>query len=130
RSPAALKSAVLHSERLQDFIRQEAHESGEPVEVITERASDILEEMGHNQRMCIIRTFALTLSKTFKALFRSVRLNEEGLQRIQKAVQEYPIVLLPSHRSYIDFLMMSYIFYTYDLPLPVIAAGMGTAHTK
>ncbi|XP_061406057.1 dihydroxyacetone phosphate acyltransferase [Lethenteron reissneri] len=124
RSPAALKSAVLHSERLQDFIRQEAQESGEPVEVITERASDILEEMGHNQRMCIIRTFALTLSKTFKALFRSVRLNEEGLQRIQKAVQEYPVVLLPSHRSYIDFLMLSYIFYTYDLPLPVIAAGM------
>lgn len=35
------------------------------------------------------------------------------------------MVLLPSHRSYMDFLLMSYILYTYDLPLPVIAAGMG-----
>lgn len=35
------------------------------------------------------------------------------------------MVLLPSHRSYMDFLLMSYILYTYDLALPVIAAGMG-----
>lgn len=39
------------------------------------------------------------------------------------------MVLLPSHRSYMDFLLMSYILYTYDLPLPVIAAGMGTIPT-
>lgn len=38
------------------------------------------------------------------------------------------MVLLPSHRSYMDFLLMSYILYTYDLPLPVIAAGMGEIH--
>ncbi len=32
---------------------------------------------------------------------------------------------MPSHRSYLDFLLVSYIFYQYDLPLPVIAAAMG-----
>lgn len=30
---------------------------------------------------------------------------------------------MPSHRSYIDFLMMSYILWEYSLPLPHIAAG-------
>lgn len=45
--------------------------------------------------------------------------------QLQQAVQEHPVVLLPSHRSYMDFLMMSYLLYMYDLPLPVIAAGMG-----
>lgn len=34
-------------------------------------------------------------------------------------------MLLPSHRSYVDFLMLSYLLYTYDLALPVIAAGIG-----
>lgn len=47
-----------------------------------------------------------------------------GLQ-LQQAIQEHPVVLLPSHRSYIDFLMMSYLLFSYDLALPVIAAGMG-----
>jgi hypothetical protein len=32
-------------------------------------------------------------------------------------------VLIPSHRSYIDFLIVSYIFYSFQLPVPHIAAG-------
>ncbi|XP_071963350.1 dihydroxyacetone phosphate acyltransferase-like [Antedon mediterranea] len=38
-------------------------------------------------------------------------------------MKETPVVLLPSHRSYNDFLLMSYILYHYNLPLPRIAAG-------
>ncbi|KAK1328006.1 hypothetical protein QTO34_012428 [Cnephaeus nilssonii] len=45
-------------------------------------------------------------------------------QMLQRAIQEHPVVLLPSHRSYIDFLMLSFLLYNYDLPVPVIAAGM------
>lgn len=47
-------------------------------------------------------------------------------RQLQQAIQEHPLVLLPSHRSYMDFLIVSYLLYTYDLALPVIAAGMGT----
>ena len=32
---------------------------------------------------------------------------------------------MPTHLSYMDFLLVSYIFYEFDLPLPVIAAAMG-----
>ena len=50
--------------------------------------------------------------------------------KLQRAVQEHPVVLLPSHRSYIDFLMLSFILYSYDLPVPVIAAGMGKSSSS
>lgn len=29
-----------------------------------------------------------------------------------------PIVLLPTHRSYLDFLIISYVFFVYNLRLP------------
>ena len=45
--------------------------------------------------------------------------------QVRTMLKEYPILLMPSHRSYLDFLLMSYVFYHYDLPLPVIAAAMG-----
>nr|XP_057927233.1 dihydroxyacetone phosphate acyltransferase isoform X2 [Doryrhamphus excisus] len=80
--------------------------------------------MAHRLQLSTIRFFAFALSKVFKSLFRSICVNEEGIQRLQQAIQEHPVVLLPSHRSYMDFLLMSYILYTYDLALPVIAAGM------
>ncbi|MCJ8749941.1 hypothetical protein PDJAM_G00193240 [Pangasius djambal] len=119
-----LKTLVLQSESLRYVINQVSEESGEAPEVVREEASQVLEEMAHRLQLSTIRFFAFTLSKAFKALYRSVRVNEEGIQRLQQAIQEHPVVLLPSHRSYMDFLMMSYILFTYDLALPVIAAGM------
>ncbi|XP_051730739.1 dihydroxyacetone phosphate acyltransferase [Ctenopharyngodon idella] len=119
-----LKTIVLQSDHLQYVIKQVSLESGDSSECVTEEASLILDEMAHRLQLSTIRFFAFTLSKAFKRLFRSVCVNEEGIQRLQQAVQEHPVVLLPSHRSYMDFLMMSYLLYTYDLPLPVIAAGM------
>ncbi|XP_078505210.1 dihydroxyacetone phosphate acyltransferase isoform X1 [Lissotriton helveticus] len=122
--PSAIKTLVLHSEQVQYAIKQISKDTGESCDILQEEASEILDEMGHSLRLGVVRLFALSLSKIFKALFQKVCVNEEGIQRLTQAVKEHPVVLLPSHRSYIDFLMLSYIFYNYDLPLPVIAAGM------
>ncbi|XP_067149511.1 dihydroxyacetone phosphate acyltransferase isoform X2 [Apteryx mantelli] len=122
--PNAIKSAVLQSEQVQYVIKQLAKETGESPDIIQEEAMEILDEMGHSMQLGAVRFFAFTLSKIFKRLFQRVCVNEEGMQRLQQAIQEHPVVLLPSHRSYIDFLMLSYLLYTYDLALPVIAAGI------
>ncbi|NXC45470.1 GNPAT acyltransferase, partial [Penelope pileata] len=123
--PNAIKNVVLQSEQVQYVIKQLAKEMGESPDIIQEEAMEILDEMGHSMQLGAIRFFAFTLSKIFKQLFQRVCVNEEGMQRLQHAIREHPVVLLPSHRSYIDFLMLSYLLYTYDLALPVIAAGIG-----
>ncbi|KAM4693626.1 dihydroxyacetone phosphate acyltransferase [Discoglossus pictus] len=128
--PSAIKTLVLQSDQLQYVIKQISLESGEPSEVIQDQAVEILDEMGHNLRLGVVRLFAMSLSKIFKRLFQKVCVNEEGIQRLTQAIQEHPVVLLPSHRSYIDFLMLSYIQYSYDLALPVIAAGMDFMNMK
>ncbi|XP_035394866.1 dihydroxyacetone phosphate acyltransferase isoform X1 [Cygnus atratus] len=122
--PNAIKTAVLQSEQVQYVIKQLAKEMGESPDIIQEEATEILDEMGHSMQLGAVRFFAFTLSKIFKQLFQRVCVNEEGMQRLQHAIQEHPVVLLPSHRSYVDFLMLSYLLYTYDLALPVIAAGI------
>ena len=33
-----------------------------------------------------------------------------------------PLILMPTHRSYIDFILVSYIFFAYKLQAPHIAA--------
>ncbi|XP_068433191.1 dihydroxyacetone phosphate acyltransferase isoform X2 [Clinocottus analis] len=119
-----LKSMVLQSDKLHHVISQVSKESGRETNDIQEEASAILEEMAHCLQLSTVRFFAFTLTKVFKSLFKSICVNEEGIRRLQQAIQEHPVVLLPSHRSYMDFLLMSYLLYTYDLTLPVIAAGM------
>uniref|UniRef100_A0A5S6K4Q5 Actin, cytoplasmic 1 n=1 Tax=Xenopus tropicalis TaxID=8364 RepID=A0A5S6K4Q5_XENTR len=122
--PSALKTMVLQSVELQYVIGQISLEIGQPLDSLQKQAADILDEMGQNLRMEAVRFFALTLSKIFKRLFRKVRVNEEGVQRLTQAIREHPVVLIPNHQSYVDFLMLSFVLYTYDLALPVIAAGI------
>lgn len=122
--PQDLRSSVLNSEEVNYVIKQLSMESNKSVDELQGEVCEILDEMCHKLQLGAIRVFAFALSKIFKQIFSKVCVNEEGIQKLQQAIQEYPVVLLPSHRSYIDFLMLSFLFYNYDLPLPVIAAGM------
>ncbi|MCJ8749916.1 hypothetical protein PDJAM_G00193030 [Pangasius djambal] len=155
-SVSALNRMVRESQYLRYVISEIAVESGEPRECVREEAANILEEMSQNLQLSFIRLMGFALTKIFKRLFSSIRVNEDGLARLtasykgeisepkvmnsyespscnhliapplqlQQAIQEHPVILMPNHRSYIDFLVLSYIMFTYDLSIPVIAAGI------
>ncbi|XP_072533870.1 dihydroxyacetone phosphate acyltransferase [Salminus brasiliensis] len=123
-SAKVLNRMVIESQYLRYIISEIALESGEPCECVKEEAMGIMEEMGQNLQLSFIRLLGFALSKIFKRVFRSIRVNEDGLLRLQQAIQEHPVILMPNHRSYIDFLVLSYIMFTYDLSIPVIAAGI------
>uniref|UniRef100_A0A8C4RHY6 Glyceronephosphate O-acyltransferase n=1 Tax=Erpetoichthys calabaricus TaxID=27687 RepID=A0A8C4RHY6_ERPCA len=117
-----LKSIVLGSNHMNHVICQLSDEWGEPAETFRKKATMILEEMADNLHLSAIRLLAFILSKVFKRVFRRIRVNTEGIERLKKALSDNPVVLLPNHRSYMDFLILSFVFYTYDLNIPVIAA--------
>ncbi|XP_060908259.1 dihydroxyacetone phosphate acyltransferase isoform X1 [Labrus mixtus] len=122
-STADLNKAVLESQYLRYMAKEIATEMGSSVEEVREEATGILEEMSQNLQLGFIRLMGYTVSKMSKRLFSSINVNMEGLNRLQQAIQEHPVILMPNHRSYVDFLVISYILFTYDIPVPVIAAG-------
>ncbi|KAK2883868.1 hypothetical protein Q8A67_017505 [Cirrhinus molitorella] len=123
-SAAALNRMVLESQHLSYIIQEIMEESDKPHEALLEEASTMLDEMSQNLQLGFIRLLGYALSKVFKSVFSSIHVNEDGLTRLQQAIQEYPVILMPNHRSYMDFLALSYIMFTYDLSIPVIAAGI------
>uniref|UniRef100_A0A671P6S8 Dihydroxyacetone phosphate acyltransferase-like n=1 Tax=Sinocyclocheilus anshuiensis TaxID=1608454 RepID=A0A671P6S8_9TELE len=68
-------------------------------------------------------SYVIQESKPSVGIHSNAALNSVIIQ-LQQAIQEYPVILLPNHRSYMDFLVLSYIMFTYDLSIPVIAAGI------
>ncbi|XP_027140390.1 dihydroxyacetone phosphate acyltransferase isoform X2 [Larimichthys crocea] len=129
-STADLNKAVLESQYLRYMVKEIAMETGSSVEEVREEACGILEEMSQNLQLGFIRLMAYVLSKVFKRLFTSIFVNTEGLNTLQQAIQESPVILMPNHRSYVDFLAISYILFSYDIPVPVIAAGTPLAGMK
>ncbi|XP_038582896.1 dihydroxyacetone phosphate acyltransferase isoform X2 [Micropterus salmoides] len=129
-STADLNKAVLESQYLCYVTKEIAMETRSSVEEVREKACGILEEMSQNLQLGFIRLMAYTLTKVLKRLFTSINVNMEGLNALQQAIQETPVILMPNHRSYVDFLVISYILFTYDIPVPVIAAGIPLAGMK
>ncbi|KAI9544272.1 hypothetical protein NQZ68_005322, partial [Dissostichus eleginoides] len=129
-SNADLNKAVLESQYLRYMAKEIAAETGSSVEEVREEACGILEEMSQNLQLKCIRLMGFTLTKVLKRLYSSIFVNMEGLNMLQQSIQEHPVILMPNHRSYMDFLMISYIMFTYDIPLPFIAAGIPLAGMK
>jgi len=73
-----------------------------------------------------VRFFGYTLQKLFSSIFDRINVNESVLNEIrslQLARPHCPILLLPTHRSYLDFLMLSYVLFAYNVKVPFIVAG-------
>lgn len=73
--------------------------------------------------MFVIRTMGWMLGKVWRRLFSTVDVNETNILHARDVALEKPLVLLPSHKSHVDYLMMSYICFAYNLPIPIICAG-------
>uniref|UniRef100_A0A1I8JRE1 PlsC domain-containing protein n=1 Tax=Macrostomum lignano TaxID=282301 RepID=A0A1I8JRE1_9PLAT len=117
KSPADINRDVLSSDRLTYGLREISLETGRPMPELMSEAGAILDEMSHCLSMFAIRSFGYAVAKVMKRIYRGVFVNTEG-------ITQYPVVLMPMHRSYADFLLLSLVCYDYDLPLPAIASAM------
>jgi glycerol-3-phosphate O-acyltransferase len=59
----------------------------------------------------------------FKNLFEGISIDYEGLARVKEMSINAPLVLVPCHKSHLDYLILSYIFHMNNMPCPHIAAG-------
>ncbi|XP_017291501.1 dihydroxyacetone phosphate acyltransferase isoform X2 [Kryptolebias marmoratus] len=125
-----LHRAVMDSQYLRYVTKEVAAETGSSEQEVREEVCGILKEMSQNLQLPFIRLMGYIFTKVFKRLFSAIFVNMEGLSALQQAAQEHPVILMPNHRSYVDFLVISYILFSYDIPVPVIAAGIRLAGVK
>ncbi|XP_019727048.1 dihydroxyacetone phosphate acyltransferase isoform X3 [Hippocampus comes] len=125
-----LNTAVLASHNVRSVIVEVAMETGSPPEAVRAQAAAILEEMSQKLQLGFVRLMGFMLSKVLKRIYSHIYVNMDALHTLQQVVSDAPVILLPNHRSYTDFLVISYIMFTYDIPLPVIASGLALAGMK
>ncbi|KJE96105.1 glycerol-3-phosphate acyltransferase [Capsaspora owczarzaki ATCC 30864] len=90
------------------------------------RASKILSNMASRLSTVLIRCVGWTLRKCLRALFSAVYVRVDQNDRLREAARAHPnapILFLPSHKSHIDYLLVSYLAFDADISVPHIAAG-------
>lgn len=87
------------------------------------RARTRLKRMAADFRFQWLEGFAVTIGLFLQRIFTGIAIDTEGLAWIREAARSGPIVLAPAHRSHLDYLVYSFVFYTHGLIPPHIAAG-------
>jgi glycerol-3-phosphate O-acyltransferase len=118
-----LREAVIRSPKLQKIITDMAGEGDAERQVITARAHAMLREMEAAPDMGAVTAIKPAFQTAMARMYSAMEVDEPGLARVRTAMKSGSIVLLPSHKSHLDYMLLTHVFLTHHLQLPLIAAG-------
>jgi glycerol-3-phosphate O-acyltransferase len=123
KPPDRVREEVLRSPRLQKIIGELAGPGAEPHALLTAKASSMLKAMQTTPDVEAQRSIELLAQQVLDRVYSGVDVDMAGLERLRELHGEGSVVLLPSHKSHVDYIVLSYVLRQNAIQLPVIAAG-------
>lgn len=123
KSREEIKESVLSNYEIRTFIENQAKTEETSVYSLRKKADAYIDEIAANYSMKWIKIYDLVLSWMLKNIFEGMVVDVDGLNEVKKASQSAPLVLVPCHKSHLDYLILSYVFHHHNMPCPHIAAG-------
>jgi glycerol-3-phosphate O-acyltransferase len=118
-----VREEVLRSPKLQAILRDMAGPDDKARALLEDRARKMLRELEAAPDPGMLRGLE-TIAETLSAqVYAGIDVDKEGLERVREASRRGSLVLLPSHKSHVDYLLLSLVMRKHGLAVPVIAAG-------
>jgi len=127
KTPSRVREKVLRDRTLRATIDAVAAETGRTPAAVDAEARKDLAEISARYDPRLVQVARAFLAWVFGRLYTSVEVDEAGLARVKKLASESPIILCPSHKSHIDYLVLSWLLYDNGMTPPHIAAGINLA---
>jgi glycerol-3-phosphate O-acyltransferase len=118
-----LREQVVRSPRLQKVIRVMAGEGETERRILQGRALAMLAELEAEVNPTALRALDRAFDATVARMYSAFEVDEEGLERLRAAAKDGSLVLLPSHKSHVDYIILTRLFMRANMPVPLVAAG-------
>jgi len=123
KSPERVRMELLRSPKLRSTVDDLAGGRPEDRYALAMKALGMLQKLQATPDMATVRAMEAALDRMFNRIYAGIEYDKQDIQRLREACRNGTLVLLPSHKSHVDYLVLSYIFNQENLPLPFIAAG-------
>jgi len=123
KSPDEIKQDILVRDRLREYLAHYAETKKMPLVKVRKQASEYIDEIAARYSPAMITIASRIVNWIINSIFDGVSIDTEGLSRLKTLSQKGPLILIPCHKSHIDYLILSYVLYHNDMPCPHIAAG-------
>lgn len=123
KPPSRLREEAFKDPHFRGQLGALAEEEGEPLAALERRAVKIFDEIAARFDMDVARVLDRLLKLVWNRIYDGLEWDKEGLERMRRAARQGPLVIVPSHRSHVDYLVMSQILLWEGLSPPLVAAG-------
>lgn len=113
---------VMSAPTVHQVIEKIATEQNKKVAIVEREARGHILEIASDTSYLTLRLLDYFLDWVWNKIYNGIKVH--GIERIKEVAQDHEIVYLPCHRSYMDFLLLSYLLFYNNLRLPHIASGI------
>jgi len=114
---------VLRDAYLVKAMEEQAMAEKKDFKLVFKEARRYLREIAADYKDFYIDVWEKILSWLWNNIYDGVVLDKEGLARVKDISKRMPYVIVPCHRSHIDYLLLSYVFEKSSIQIPFVAAG-------
>ena len=122
RSAARTRQMVLNDPAVRRYFGTQSKLGAKPEE-LEKRANDLLKTISADMRYGWLRVLDAVVDLIWHRIYDGIEVDQEGLAKVRRAARKGPVVLVPSHKSHIDYLVLSQVFFKDGMMPPHVAAG-------
>jgi len=123
KSLEELKENILTGERMQEFLQKQVESRDVDLMQLRKEADGYLEEIAAQYSPNLVKIASVVVEYITRTMFDGVSVHSEDIKYVKDAYRKGPLILIPCHKSHIDYLILSYVLYHNDMTCPHIAAG-------
>lgn len=117
------KRLVLQSPQVRRMVTAEAARTGRSEDDVRHEAERTLTHIAAKMRISTVRMVAMTLKFLWNRIYAGVDIPEADMRRLRESFRGATPILIPCHRSHLDYLLISSQLYYRDMVLPHVIAG-------
>jgi len=127
KAPSRVEEKVMRDRHVRQVVAHVSRQSGRSPASAEREARRDLREIASRYSPLFIEFIRPILRWVFRRLYERVEVDEKGIAELRRVAADKPLVLCPTHKSHIDYLILSYVFYENGLIPPHVAAGINLA---
>jgi glycerol-3-phosphate O-acyltransferase len=117
-----LADQVLSAPLVKDAIADQARRDNSKPEEAWKKANAYFWEIAADYSNTVVRSLSFLLTSVWNRIYRGVLVHH--LDQFKQEAPGHEVVYVPSHRSHMDYLLLSYLLYSHGIVAPHIFAGI------
>lgn len=113
---------VMNDPQLRRTIRTQVDRGKSQVQVEA-KAEKLLQGIAADVRRSWLSVLDVVIDWIWNRIYDGIVVDPEGLAKVRRAARRGPVVVVPSHKSHVDYIVLSQVFYKDGMMPPYIAAG-------